>query len=90
MPGANPMINLSDSISVRFLLLPVGAVPVPPPRPTLSVRQFGPDVVLNWIGTHNLQSSVNVSGTYSNVPGVVVGPYTNNLPEPQRFFRLAN
>ncbi len=30
MPGRNPMVNLNDPISIRFLLLPVGATPVAP------------------------------------------------------------
>jgi hypothetical protein len=90
IPGGNPMVNLSDPISIRVLLLPVGTIPAPPSRPTLSVKQFGPDVVLNWANAHNLQTSVKVTGTYTNVPGVILGPYTNNFPEPQRFFRLAN
>jgi len=90
IPGGNPMVNLNDPISIRFLLLPAGSTPVPPPRPILSINRFGPDLVLDWTGTHNLQTSVNASGTYTNIPGVILGPYTNNFTEPQRFFRLAN
>ena len=30
IPGGNPMVNLNDPISIRFLLLPVGATPVAP------------------------------------------------------------
>ncbi len=84
------MVNLNDPISIRFLLLPPGITLVPPARPTLRVHQFGPDVVLNWTDAHNLQTAVNVTGTYTNVPGVTLGPYTNTFPEPQRFFRLAD
>ncbi len=90
MPGGNPMVNLNDPISIRFLLLPAGATPVPPPRPIISVNRFGGDVVLNWTDAHNLQTSVNVGGTYTNVPGVILAPFTNNFAETQRFFRLAN
>ena len=84
------MVNLNDPISIRFLLLPAGTTPVPPPRPSLLVNRFGPNVVLNWTDAHNLQTSVSASGTYTNVPGVILGPYTNNFAESQRFFRLAN
>jgi len=86
----SPQVNLSEPISFKILVVPVGVTPTPPPQPVLSVDQVGPDVVLTWTGAHNLQTSVNVSGTYTNVPGVTVAPYTNNFPEPTRFFRLAN
>ncbi len=84
------MVNLNDPISIRFLLLPAGLTPVSPTQPTLLVNQYGSRVVLSWTGSHNLQTSVNVGGTYTNVPGVITGPYTNNFTEAQRFFRLAN
>ena len=84
------MVNLNDPISIRFLLLPAGSAPVPPARPVISVKQLGSDVVLDWANAHDLQTSASVSGVYTNVPGVILGPYTNRFPEPQRFFRLAN
>ncbi len=83
------MVNLNEPISLRYLLLPPGATPVPPPRPRLSVQRFGPDVVLQWTDAHDLQTAVKVSGAYTNT-GVFRGPHTNKFPEPQRFFRLAN
>ena len=59
--------------------------------------------MLNWTGGHRLQTSVNVPGTYTNVPqvlspnvwtnitlGAFLAPWTNNFPEPTRFFRLVD
>ena len=68
----------------------MGVTPTPPPRPILSATRIGGQTVLSWTGAHNLQTSVNVSGTYTNVPGVTLAPYTSNFLEAQRFFRLAN
>ncbi len=67
-----------------------GSPRVPPARPVTSVQQSGPDVVLSWTDAHDLQTSVSVSGVYTNVPRVILGPYTNKLPEIQRFFRPAD
>jgi hypothetical protein len=86
----DPMVNLSDPISIRFLLLPPGSTPVPPTPPRLSVASMAGQVVLNWPGAHNLQTATAVSGPYTNVTSVIVGPYTNTFVEPLRFFRLVN
>jgi hypothetical protein len=86
----DPMVNLDDPISIRFLLLPPGSTPTPPARPALSVAKTAGQVVLTWPGAHNLQTANLVNGPYTNVPGVIVGPYTNSFVEPLRFFRLAN
>jgi hypothetical protein len=86
----DPMVNLSDPISIRLLLLPPGSTPTPPARPRVSVARMAPDVVLTWPGAHNLQTATAVSGPYTNVPSVIVGPYTNTFVEPLRFFRLVN
>ena len=91
-PASNPFVNLDDPISFRLLLLPVGSTPVAPARPSLSVSLSGSNAVLNWTDAHNLQAAPDVSGTYTNIPGVIAGPYTDtNTPATgQRFFRLAN
>jgi len=47
-------------------------------------------IELNWVGAHNLQASSLATGTYTNVPGVTVGPWANTYDEPQKFFRLAD
>jgi hypothetical protein len=71
-----------------LLLLPVGATP---PQPlALTISQFGTDTVLDWPGTHTLQAASAITGTFTNVPGVTAGPYTNTFTEPQKFFRLVD
>lgn len=88
-PASNPYLNLDEPISFRLLLLPVGATPPQPPQPlALTISQFGAHTVLDWPGTHTLQAASAVTGTYTNVPGVTSGPYTNTFTEPQKFFRL--
>lgn len=86
----DPMVNLSDPISFRLLLLPPGSPPTPPAPPTLSVANEAGQVVLNWTGAHNLQTATAVNGPYTNVTSVILGPYTNTFVEPLRFFRLVN
>jgi hypothetical protein len=88
--GANPMVNLNEPISFRMLLLPVNENPVAPPGPTLTIAQTGNDTVLNWTGAHRLQAASVVTGTYTNIPGVTLGPWTNTITEPQKFFRLVD
>jgi hypothetical protein len=87
-PASNPYLNLDEPISFRLLLLPVGATP---PQPlALTITQFGSDTVLDWPGTHTLQAASAITGTFTNVPGVTTGPYTNTFTEPQKFFRLVD
>jgi len=88
----NPMVNLDDPISIRILLLPVGSTPVAPPAPTLSISPSGGNAVLNWTDAHNLQAAPDVTGTYTNIPGVITGPFidTSTPATGQRFFRLVN
>ncbi|HEX5222098.1 MAG TPA: hypothetical protein VFZ59_21220 [Verrucomicrobiae bacterium] len=58
---------------------------------------------MNWIGGHRLQTSVNVTGPYSNVnqtldsntwtnitSGAFLSPWTNSFTDPNRFFRLVD
>jgi hypothetical protein len=95
-PASNPYVNLDEPISFRLLLQPVGASPLPTPaRPTLSATLVGGAPVLNWAGGHRLQTSDNVSGSYTNVPQTLspntyLGPWTNAFSEPARFFRLVD
>ena len=86
----NPQVFLNDPISVRLLLLPAGVTPGVPTLPAISISRSGSDVILNWTGAHNLQAAPVVSGPYTNVPGVTVGPYTNSATDSQMFFRLSN
>jgi hypothetical protein len=86
----NPLVNLDEPISFRILLLPVNENPVAPPGPVLTIAQEGDDTVLNWTGAHRLQAASVVTGTYTNIPGVTLGPWTNTITEPQKFFRLVD
>lgn len=85
----NPQVRLDQPISFRLLLLPVGSSPVAPPAPTLTITQVGTNQVLNWTDAHRLQASTLVTGTYTNT-GVTLSPWTNSIPEAQKFFRLAD
>jgi hypothetical protein len=98
----NPQMNLDEPVSIRLLLQPTGAtLPAAPAAPTLAASTVSGKMVLNWTGGHILQTSVNVPGTYTNVPqvlsantwtnitlGAFLSPWTNNFTEPTRFFRL--
>ena len=86
----NPQLDVNEPISFKVLLLPPGATPTPPTPPTLTATLLGGQPVLNWTGGHRLQASSEVSGTYTNIPGVTLGPWTNNLPASQKFFRLVD
>jgi hypothetical protein len=58
----------------------------------LSISRSGGNAVLNWPGAHNLQAAPKATGTYTNIPGVITGPYTDTgtPTSGQRFFRLVN
>jgi hypothetical protein len=95
---ANPQLDVNEPISFKVLLLPAGEKPTPPANrePVLKATILGGQTVLTWNGAHRLQTAVDVSGTYTNIPQVVngwytntyFGPYTNKFAEPTRFFRL--
>jgi len=89
--AGNPVVDMNEPITVRFLFVPEGGImPPPPPRPTISASFLNGQTLLNWSGGHRLQTSPDVSGTYTNVPSAVLAPYTNNFTDPQRFFRLVD
>lgn len=88
--GQNPLINLDQPTTIRFLLLPVGESPVAPPAPTLSISRVGEDTVLNWSGTHRLQQATSPAGPFSTISGVTNAPWTNTFTTPERFFRLVD
>jgi len=87
----NPVVDMNEPITIRFLFVPSGGLmpPVPTP-PALSLNKLGDNSVLVWTGGHNLQSAPSLSDIFTNVPGVTLGPWTNTFSDPQRFFRLAN
>ena len=99
VPGLNsvPVTPLTKGarVSATQTLFCGGETCVPASGPIvaaglLSIRLSGGKPVLDWPGAHDLQTSGNVTGAYTNVPGVTLAPYTNNFPEPERFFRLVN
>ena len=63
-------------------------------RPTIAITRSGANVVLNWSGSHTLQSSTVVNGTnsgFTDVPGpVTTAPYTNTPSGKAMYFRLRN
>lgn len=98
----NPQLNLDEPISFRLLLQPANTpLPAAPVAPSLTLTQTNNQKILNWTGGHRLQTSVNATGTYTNVPqnlsanvwtnvtrGAFLSPWTNTYTEPTRFFRL--
>ncbi len=69
--------------SIRFGPIPNTVVP----RPVLSFSASGNSLVLSWPGSSTLQSATNATGTYTNISGAA-SPFTTNMTDPQRFFRL--
>ena len=64
-----------------------GASPAQPAASSSLVN--GTNAIINWSGTFQLQTATNVAGPYVDVPGITLGPYTNDVPaDPTRFFRL--
>ncbi len=97
-PASNPFVNLNEPISFRLLMLPVGApLPPAPPAPSLSATMVETNAVLEWEGGHRLQTAVDISGPFTNVPQTInpntyLGPWTwtNAVSDPIRFFRLVD
>jgi hypothetical protein len=82
----NPQVDLSQPISFGLLLPPPGWTPVTPPPGRIEVEWISPNVILSWTGTYVLQSSLNVTGTYTDVGGAT-SPYTNAATGTSKFFR---
>src|SRR5947207_1627707 len=56
--------------------------------PAITYSQRGNNLVLSWPAGESLQTSTNIAGPYTNVPGAT-SPYTNDMTlDRQRFFRL--
>lgn len=85
----NPLVDLSQPISFKILLLPVGSAPATPPG-DISITRSGNDIILNWTGSYYLQSASEVNGTYTDITERISGPYTNSLSTGNLFFRLRN
>jgi len=77
--------------SGRFYADAVRFTSLLPAPGTMAAGMAGTNMVINWSGSFTLQSSTNVAGPYTDVPGpVIAGPYTNALTGGQQFFRLRN
>jgi len=57
-------------------------------RPALHISLAPPNVTLTWTGTFQLQSADSMSATFTDVTGVVTGPYTTPITGERKFFRL--
>jgi len=68
------------------LILNTGEI-VPAPKPTLSFGKVGTNFVLSWTSNFKLQTATNVIGPYQDLVGAT-SPYTNELQNPERYFRL--
>lgn len=84
----NPEIDLTQPISFRLLMLPVGSQLAGSP-PKITFTQSAGTITLNWTGSYNLQYKNSLSDlTWTNV-GVTTGPY--NVPTPltgAKYYRL--
>lgn len=88
-PVTDPQVQLSEPISFKLLLLPVGAALPPPVQPgALSILQQGTNAVLSWSGSYPLQSCTNLATMSFTDVGVATAPYTNRIGSGARFYRL--
>jgi hypothetical protein len=93
-PVQNPQLDLNEPISFKMLLLRPGDPVPPPPAATspgsIAIAWNGATVTLNWSGSFQLQASPVVTGGFTNVPGVMTGPYMTSPGPGNRFYRLSN
>ncbi|HZQ46662.1 MAG TPA: immunoglobulin domain-containing protein, partial [Verrucomicrobiae bacterium] len=58
---------------------------------SITITYNGANVILNWPGSHTLQSAPSATGTYTDVAGpVLTGPYSVPPSGSALFFRLRN
>jgi hypothetical protein len=88
--SGNYTVTVSNYLDIKTsVIAPVWVTPLP--STTISISLSGTNAVLNWSGSHTLQSSPAAAGTYSNMPGpVLTGPYTNAITGATQYFRLLN
>ena len=91
---SNPMIDLRLPITMRVLLLPVGA-PLPPPpggAPTLGFSHAGSTLTLTWTdGAAALQQATTLTGQetdWSNVAGATSPFNVSTASGSAKYFRL--
>lgn len=86
--SGNYTVTVSNYLDIKTSVIAPVLVTAPP---TISITPSGTNVVLNWTGSHTLQSAPSASGPFSNVPGpVTTSPYTNAVTGTAQFFRLLN
>ena len=59
-----------------------------PVTPALTLSMASPSLVFDWQGSFVLQTSLKVDGPYTNLSPLTISPYTNQLTELERYFRL--
>ncbi|HEX4121578.1 MAG TPA: glycoside hydrolase family 16 protein, partial [Verrucomicrobiae bacterium] len=79
---------VSGLSSGRWYADAVRFISVLPSPGSMTVSQTGGTAFFNWSGNFYLQTAKSVNGPYTNVPGVVSGPFTNYFTDSQRYFRL--
>ncbi len=99
--GSVELYSINRTNGTRILLndpsnsnsIPTYQAGTVPPGP-ITITRAGANVILNWPGTHTLQSSTLVNRTnsgFTDVPGpVTTGPYTNAITGSATFYRLRN
>jgi hypothetical protein len=56
--------------------------------PVLGIQPTTNGIILTWSGPFTLQSALDVTGPYTDVPGATSPYYVNTTDHPQMFFRL--
>jgi hypothetical protein len=83
----SPLVNLNEPITIRFLVLPVGATPPPPSTPpVLSYSINGNQITFTWTGTFNLQEASTVTGSWETISGA--SGHQVQTTGATKFFRL--
>ena len=80
----------SDAVLYNRVLTPLEISSHAQNRPLLNIARAGENVVLTWPAGDGgaLQASPAVTGTYTNVPGATVSPWTNTPSGESTFFRV--
>ena len=87
--SGNYTVTASNYLDIKTSV--IAPVLIVSPTTTIGISLSGTNVVLNWTGSHTLQSAPAATGPFNAVPGpVLTGPYTNNIAASAQFFRLLN
>ena len=61
----------------------------PPAAPnSIFISRDGNNVVLDWLGTFQLQRASKVTGPYIDLPGITAGPFNSGTGSTESYFRL--